>query len=36
MDENYFKDLLQTILRALTFFGNLLLRDKEEMFKNQL
>lgn len=35
MDENYYRDYLQTVLRALTFFGNLLLRDKEEVFKNQ-
>lgn len=35
MDESYFRDFLQMILRALTFFGNLLLRDKEDIFKDQ-
>jgi len=34
LEDSYFRDYLQMVLRVLTFFGNLLIREKEEAFKD--
>ena len=36
LDESYFKDFLQFFLRALSFFGKLLIKTKENYFANQV